>query len=230
MKKSKKYSPLFRIPTLTKWPTAKAPMDEKLALSPEDAARTIVIEAKDGARVETTAGAASMSVFAANQLQNSLEQGDDEITLFTPLVTKEDLEVILEWCAYHYSHEPSKIKQPLPGPLVPPLITDWEHAYLEKFKVDESPETIKRLLNAANYMFIDPLIDLFAAKLGSKVRCMNPAEIYAYFRVEPPTKEEMNDLVKQHPWLKEEEEDEEEENELPPQPEAAVVGGPVSES
>ena len=64
--------------------------------------------------------------------------------------------------------------------------------------------------NAANFMHIDPLINLICAKLALKVRPMSPDEIYDYFGVSAPTTQQLKDLEETYPWLKEEEEDEEE--------------------
>mgnify|MGYP001200584976 CR=1 FL=1 len=180
-----------------------------------------VMVSNSGDKLPVSAKAAKMSVFAANQMEIIGDDDDREIKL--PLVKTEHLRHIVDWCEHHADNKPTEFPSPLPTGPFENLATAWENDFLRRIECDAVPPTMMSdVANAANFMHIDPLINLICAKLALKVRPMTPDEIYDYFGVSAPTTQQLKDLEETYPWLKEEEDEEEDEA-------AGDVGGGAGE-
>ena len=117
-------------------------------------------------------------------------QGDeDEIPLNE--VDHKNLKFILEYLEYYKDKEPKDIPKPYPEEVneefFKTIIDDeWTFNFLQKLKLDECIS----LVNAANYLQIDGLINLLAAKLAYEMSNCSVEEAKQKFQIEDDMTEE----------------------------------------
>ena len=114
---------------------------------------------------------------------------DDEIPLNE--VDHKNLKLILEYLEHFKDKEPKDIPKPYPEEVDEEFFKNilddqWTFDYLQKLKLDECIS----LVNAANYLQIDGLINLLAAKLAYEMSNCSVEEAKQKFQIEDDMTEE----------------------------------------
>ena len=114
----------------------------------------------DGEIVEVDVETARQSVLVSNFID---EQGTStEMPL--PSITKETLSKVILFCEHLREHIPIEIEQPLPSTNMSYVSDQWHADY-----INIETEALFDLVNAAQYLDIQPLMELACAKLASIV-------------------------------------------------------------
>ena len=114
---------------------------------------------------------------------------DDEVPLNE--VDEKNLKLILEYLEHYKDSEPKEIPKPYPEEVDEAffksiLNDDWAFNFLQKLKLDECVN----LVNAANYLQIDGLINLLAAKLAYELSNCSVEEAKKKFQIDDDMTEE----------------------------------------
>ena len=114
---------------------------------------------------------------------------DDEIPLNE--VDAKNLDLIIQYLEHYKDTEPKEIPKPFPEEANEEffkgiLNDDWTFNYLQGLKIDECIN----LVNAANYLQIDGLINILAAKLAYELTNCSVEEAKKKFQIEDDMTEE----------------------------------------
>ena len=124
-------------------------------------------------------------------------QGDDEEIPLNEVDAK-NLDLIIEYLTHYKDTEPKEIPKPLPERtdedfLKGILNDEWTYTYL----TNQSLEGLINLVNAANYLQIDGLINIIAAKLAHEMCNCEVEEARKKFGIEcDMTEEEIAEIDK----------------------------------
>ena len=158
-----------------------------------DDEETVLLVANDGKTIETPANVASKSVLVSTMM----EMGQ-EIPL--PNVDHATLAKIVQFMQLLADgNTPTTIPRPLQHVEFESNVQPWEADFID---VDDT--MLFAILHAANYMDVDPLIELASAKLASFIKGRSPDEIRRRFGVVndfSPAEEER--LREEHRWCEE---------------------------
>ena len=102
---------------------------------------------------------------------------DEDIPLFN--VNDKCLTKIIEFMKYYHNDKMNNIEKPLRSSNLKDIIQDW---YAEFINIDE--DFLFSLINAANYMDIQPLLNLGCAKVASLIKNKTPEEIRNIFNLD----------------------------------------------
>ena len=96
-----------------------------------------------------------------------------------PNVNRETLVRIVQYLGYHNVVAPSNIRKPLRGTnLAANGVGQWDLEF-----IDLPFSDLRALVEAANYMMIQPLFELGAAKIASEISGKSRAEMLQYFGI-----------------------------------------------
>ena len=102
---------------------------------------------------------------------------DKEIPL--PNVKSEILEKVIEYCRHYKDTTPLEIEKPLKSSVMSEIVPSWDANFVEL-----EQEVLFELLNAANYLDIQSLVDLTCAKVASMLTGKTGEEIRKQFNIE----------------------------------------------
>lgn len=121
-----------------------------------------------------------------------------------PTVDAKSLAVVVEWCTRHINDPAPVPKDAKDGAGLgevapePPKLPEED----QKVFAALDQEALFRLILAANYLDIRPLLDQACQAVALSVLGKTPKEIYALFNVtEELTPEEEEEVRKENPWL-----------------------------
>ena len=118
---------------------------------------------------------------------------DPEAELPTNEVDGKTLSIVIEYLKHYQNSEPKEIPKPLPGPDLKPILEKWDYDYISPLSL----ETCIDLVNAANYLGINELVNLTSARLASEMINCPIEEARAKFGIVPDmTEEEMAEYDK----------------------------------
>jgi S-phase kinase-associated protein 1 len=137
---------------------------------------------------------ALMSTLVASMLEGN---EDDGVEVPLPNVSGEILEQVLEFLKYIKENPLNEIDKPLKSSIMSENVNDpWFATFTDK---DQS--IIFELILAANYLDIQPLLDLCCAKVASLIKGKTPEEIRRTFNiVNDFTPEEEAQLLEENKW------------------------------
>jgi S-phase kinase-associated protein 1 len=119
---------------------------------------------------------AKMSTIVKYMVGENFQDDGSEILL--PEVTTMILQKVIEFCQ-HYREEPMyEIEKPIKSTRIADLVQNWYADY-----VDVEQVVLFELINAANYMEIQPLVDLGCATIASMIKGKTPDEIRKTFKL-----------------------------------------------
>ena len=87
-------------------------------------------------------------------------------------VSSKNLKKIIEYLKHYANEEPQKIPKPLPNPDLKSILNEWDYNYI----ISPPLEDIIDLINAADYMNIQELVDLLSARVASEMTNCSPDE------------------------------------------------------
>ena len=91
----------------------------------------------------------------------------------------ETLSKVKEFLVYHKDKKPKKIPKPLPNKDFSEIVDKWDYDYIN---IDSTQ--IFKLMEAANFMDIRPLLNLTCAKISSLIKGKSPSEIRRVLKME----------------------------------------------
>ncbi len=151
-----------------------------------DSDAIIKLKTGDGKEIELSKKAAKRS----GLLKGIFEDFPDNTEFPVNQVNGDTLEKVKEYLVYYQDQEPPKIDVPLKSTNFKQCISEWDNNYL-----GEDIDLIFNLLNAANYMDIEPLLNLTSAKLGSKIKGITSESVKKEFEIPPLTNEEQDQVI-----------------------------------
>lgn len=128
-----------------------------------------------------------------------LAESNDAIPL--PQVRGAVLEKVVEYMKYHSAHpeDTVEIPKPLKSDNLADAVCDWDAKF-----IDVEVELINEIIQAANYMDIQPLLDLSCAKIASKIKGKTVEEIRKEFHITNDfTPEEEAQVREENRWCEE---------------------------
>ena len=124
----------------------------------EDVSRTIKLKSSDGEMLEIKDKYLKRVKFFEERKENL--NLDEEITLNE--IDSKTLNKIIEFLMHYETEDPKKIPRPLPGHDLKTFLPKWDYNYISQISLEEAIA----LINAANYLNIDELVNLACAKIG----------------------------------------------------------------
>lgn len=121
--------------------------------------------------------------------QDRFEIKDQEVHMTPAVMAK-----VGEWLKEYESKEPTPVKCPLASLSLKDSMSAWD----EKF-VDMPPPDVLRLLFVANYMGIEPLAQVAAAKQANQLQTMGFNELLKTFGVEECPPEDIRRVREEFP-------------------------------
>ena len=154
--------------------------------------KQVTLISKEGEKIITTEKAVERSKLIKNLLQDYPEEAEIPLTE----VTTETLKKIQEYLEHYQDKEPTPVQAPLiSNDLKANGISEWDLSFIniESSKVFE-------LLTAANYMDIQCLLDLAAAKIASIIKGLTPEDINNKFKFPIMSPDEEEAIFKETQW------------------------------
>ena len=124
----------------------------------EDVSRTIKLKSSDGEMLEIKDKYLKRVKYFEERKENL--NLDEEITLNE--IDSKTLNKIIEFLMHYETEDPKKIPRPLPGHDLKTFLPKWDYNYISQISLEEAIT----LVNAANYLNIDELVNLACAKIG----------------------------------------------------------------
>jgi S-phase kinase-associated protein 1 len=156
----------------------------------------IILTSEAEHRVPLSRQAADMS----KVLRSFLEE-EGNFSFPVPHVRTPVMEVIVRWLEEYKSGERpfSRLKKPLPGPdLEQGGFNEFDRSLVTPWDLDFS----KEVLSAANFLDIEPLLELAAARVGSIIKGTSIEKLKALVGVKEFTLEWEEEVRRKNPWCK----------------------------
>ena len=149
----------------------------------------------EGETVEVDVEIASKSALIKGMIDDSGIEEDIPL----PNVKKSILLKIIEFCTYIKDNHPPEIEKPLRSNNLNDVTTPW---YADFVSLDQ--EVLFELILAANYLNINPLLELSCAKVASLIKNKTIPEIRKFFSIENDfTPEEEAQIMEENKWAEE---------------------------
>ena len=118
-------------------------------------------------------------------------QPDQEITINQ--VDGKNLEKIIEFLKHYENEKPKEIPKPLPNNDLKSILSEWDYNYINPLSIADLID----LINAANFLNIDDLVALTAAKLAAEMLTGTIEEVREKFGIKcDMTEEEIAEVDK----------------------------------
>ena len=152
----------------------------------------ITLVSSDGVKMQITAKAAQKSQL----LKAILEDNSDDIELPLDNIKSNILKKIKEYLDHYQDTEPKKIERPLASVNYQECVDTWDFEFIN---VDF--DLIFEIILAANFMDIQPLLELASSKVASIIKGKTPEEIRKMIIGEKEfTPEEEEQIRKENQW------------------------------
>ncbi len=128
-------------------------------------------------------------------MKEMMSEGDDNDIIPLPNVKQETMIKVVEWCNYHQSHPLPEVQKPIASPDVKVVLKDfpWDAEFIN---IDDQ-ETVFNLVLAANYLDIEPLLDLGCMRIACWLKNKKPEEVRSFFNITQPSPEEEERIRKE---------------------------------
>ena len=143
----------------------------------------IKIKSSDGKVFEVNDKILSLSKFLKDMIDNNREI-DQEITINK--VDAKNLEKIIEYLKHHEIEKPKAIPKPLPNNDLKSFVSEWDYNFINTLSIEEAID----LINAANFLDIEDLMSLTAAKMAAYMMTGTTDEVRERFGIKPGMTEE----------------------------------------
>ena len=154
----------------------------------EDDTKVIMISS-DGERFEISKKAAMRSKIVKDCIFGNNE---DRIEFMANGVKGADMKKVVEYLEHYKDEEPKLIDRPLPSSNFKECVDEWDYNF-----IDLELGTIFDISLAANYLDIQPLLELSSAKIASLVKTIKDWPKAEY------TTEEEQQIIKDNKWCME---------------------------
>ena len=152
----------------------------------------ITLVSSDGVKMQITAKAAKKSQF----LKEIVEDNSDDIELPFNNIKSNVLKKIKEYLEHYQDTEPKKIEKPLASSNYQECVDAWDFEF-----INVDLDLLFEIINAANFIDIQPLIELGTSKIASLIKGKTPNEIRKLFNIQKEfTPEEEEQIRKENQW------------------------------
>lgn len=134
----------------------------------------IKLKSKEGTLLEIPKKAALQSRF----IKNAIETDKDATEVHLQHVETHVLQKVIDYLKNHLNNPAKPIPKPLTSNNLRDFVDDWDAKF-----TDTDQDTMFKVLLAANYMDIQPLLLLQCAKVASLMRGKTPEEIRKTFNI-----------------------------------------------
>lgn len=124
--------------------------------------------------------AAKMSLLFRDILGDS--EGKETI-IPVPDTSSKTLELVLEYMEYHVKHPAKPLEKPLKSP-IENLVDDWDRKFLDKLQMEDGHASLFDVMQAANFLNINDLLDLTCGCVASMIRGKSAEQIREMFKIE----------------------------------------------
>jgi S-phase kinase-associated protein 1 len=146
----------------------------------------LTLKGEDGSQTKVNAKAAMLSGFFQGTLSQDASTREIELKLDGKVIKK-----VVEYLEYRSKVPPRPVPAPLPTNEFKAHVDEWDFNF-----TNVDLELLLPCILAANYLRIQPMLELCCAKLASYIKGKTPAEIMATFKIAPPTPEEKENAKK----------------------------------
>lgn len=106
---------------------------------------------------------------------------------------------VVQYLRYHQDNPPREIEKPLKSPNMSEVVEQWDADF-----VDLEQEQLFDLIIAANFLDIEPLLDLTCAKVASLMKGKTPEQIRKALNIQPDLTQEEEEAVRaENRWAEE---------------------------
>jgi len=135
----------------------------------------IILVSKEGNEYSVSSDVCKLSKLISETL--SEEEEEDITTISLPNATNKTLGKVVEFLK-HYTIEPmSEIQKPLTSSNMDTIVQKWYADFMNINQIE-----LFELTNCANYMDIEPLLDLTCATFATQIKGKTPEEIKTIFQ------------------------------------------------
>ena len=120
------------------------------------------LKSEDGQVFEVEESCLSMSKFFKD-LINDYPDPDQEININR--ADGKNLSKIIEYLKHYENEKPKEIPKPLTSSDLKPILSPWDYNFINSISLEECID----LVNAANFLYINELVNLACAKLASEM-------------------------------------------------------------
>lgn len=159
----------------------------------------VTLISSDGKEYRVNLSVAKMS----NTMKDLIDDAGTELPIPLPNVTARILEKVIQYCEYHIEHpdppaaadaDKDAEKEKRSDDIIP-----WDRDFCN---VDQS--TLFEMILAANYMNIQPMLDVTCKTVANMIKGKTPEEIRKTFNIENDfTAEEEEAIRKENEWCEE---------------------------
>ena len=145
-----------------------------------EAHRKISLKCADGQDLQVNYDALLMSKFFYNMFEDQDMPNDTVPVSNAPLLTKANMEAVMEYCEFAYKSHPPKIQKPIKQNSIYDITSPWYAKFASKYADSQLCE----LILVANYLENDGLLQLLSAKLACDLKPKTVEEVRAFFGVQ----------------------------------------------
>ena len=161
----------------------------------------VILISKEEARVEISRKAACQSKLMESMLLEEPENGEEIPLLEVPTNI---LHKVVEFLNHHMDDPMAEIKKPIPNSKelkMDSIVGRWDADFIDAMESDQ--ETLFKVILAANFLEIEPLLDLGTTKVAVMIQnCKDINEVKQLLKVESDlTPEEERKVREENPWI-----------------------------
>jgi len=138
---------------------------------------TIKLTSSEGISFEICKNSARLSQL----LKGAIEDFQGEINISLPDIDTNTTKIIIEYLLHWKGNEPPKIKKPKESCLLMTLVDEWSASFIDKLSLEE----IGILAVAANFMEIQPLVELTCCKIAAIGQSKPIDELFVECGIDP---------------------------------------------
>ncbi len=110
-------------------------------------------------------------------------------------INSETLESVIKYLEHYENQEPKNIEKPLKSGDLTKVLDTWDYEFISKFSLEKSVD----LVNAANYINLDSLLQLSLCRIASEMVDQPIEEVQKKFGIESDMTEEEKKEIDQYP-------------------------------
>lgn len=131
-------------------------------------------------------------------LKSMIQDYPGEIVVPLSEMDEKTTSKVIEYLVHYDGQQPPEIEKPLKSAIMTEVTDSWSAQYIEALSLEELVD----ITVAANFMEIQPLLDLTCAKLASMCKDKSEEEIFKTFGVtDTYTEEEKQKIREENKWI-----------------------------
>ena len=167
-------------------------------------AKTRKLKSEDNQIFEIEVESLKLSNFLNNLI---IDFPDEEDESLISQVDGKNLKLIIDFLNHYQNQKVEKIPKPLPSGDLKLYLDEWDYNYINPLSLEECID----LLNAAQTLDIEEIINLASAKIASEMLIGTVNEVLEKFRIKDDQKEDKKEGEKEEDKKEDKKEDKEEE-------------------